>query len=642
MDLRIARRWGRTGSAPSDISAPRGRRTELVGQLSAPLRRFLATESGSAGLMLAAALVALAWANSPWSDAYRQLWSTTAAFSIGDLGLSMDLTHWVNDGVMAVFFFVIGLEVRREFSVGELTDLRRGALPLVAGLAGMVLPALIYLTLNQTGEAARGWGMVIGTDTAFMLGALAVVGPRFSTQLRIFLLTLTVIDDIVAVTVIGVVYSGDLSPGWLVPAAACLVCLAVLDRGEVWHAFPYVITLLVLWLACVQAGVHGSIAGMLGGLLIADRAPARDKVEGAARRFRAFRQSPLPSLGRSASRGLARAIPVNERFQAVLHPWSGYVVVPLFALANAGVDLRGGVLGDALRSPVTWGVVLGLVLGKPLGIAGATFLGRRLGLGELPAGVRPGHVMGGAALSGIGFTVSLLIAHLAFTDEELQDQAQVGVLIALVLATALGWLVFVTGRVFRGEGDADLPRRLAEDVDPEVDHVKGRPDAPLTLVEYADYECPFCGRVTGLKEEMARKLGDDLRYVVRHLPLPDVHPHAELAARAAEAAARQGRFWEMHGLLFEHQDHLELEDLIQYATKLDLDIDRFVTDLEDEATYARVRRDVRSAEASGARGTPTFFVNGVRHVGPYDAETLVRALQATRPAEASAAPEPAG
>src|SRR5690606_17491567 len=370
----------------------------------------------------------------------------------------------------------------------------------------------------------------------------------------------------------------------------------------------------------------GSIAGMLGGLLIADRAPARDKVEGAARRFRAFRQSPLPSLGRSASRGLARAIPVNERFQAVLHPWSGYVVVPLFALANAGVDLRGGVLGDALRSPVTWGVVLGLVLGKPLGIAGATFLGRRLGLGELPAGVRPGHVMGGAALSGIGFTVSLLIAHLAFTDEELQDQAQVGVLIALVLATALGWLVFVTGRVFRGEGDADLPRRLAEDVDPEVDHVKGRPDAPLTLVEYADYECPFCGRVTGLKEEMARKLGDDLRYVVRHLPLPDVHPHAELAARAAEAAARQGRFWEMHGLLFEHQDHLELEDLIQYATKLDLDIDRFVTDLEDEATYARVRRDVRSAEASGARGTPTFFVNGVRHVGPYDAETLVRAL----------------
>src|SRR5690606_12036199 len=258
----------------------------------------------------------------------------------------------------------------------------------------------------------------------------------------------------------------------------------------------------------------GSIAGMLGGLLIADRAPARDKVEGAARRFRAFRQSPLPSLGRSASRGLARAIPVNERFQAVLHPWSGYVVVPLFALANAGVDLRGGVLGDALRSPVTWGVVLGLVLGKPLGIAGATFLGRRLGLGELPAGVRPGHVMGGAALSGIGFTVSLLIAHLAFTDEELQDQAQVGVLIALVLATALGWLVFVTGRVFRGEGDADLPRRLAEDVDPEVDHVKGRPDAPLTIVEYADYECPFCGRVTGPEAAMASQLGDDLAYVV--------------------------------------------------------------------------------------------------------------------------------
>lgn len=630
MNLRIGRLRGRTDATPSDVSSSRGRRSELVGQLSAPLRRFLATESGSAGLMLAGAVVALVWANSPWSDAYRELWSTPLAITLGDVGLSMDLTHWVNDGVMAVFFFVIGLEVRREFSVGELTDLRRGALPLVAGLAGMVLPALVYLALNPSGEAARGWGMVIGTDTAFMLGALAVVGPRFSTQLRIFLLTLTVIDDIVAVTVIGVVYSGDLSPGWLALAATCLVLLAVLDRGEVWHAFPYVLTLLLLWLACVQAGVHGSIAGMLGGLLIADRAPARDKVEGAARRFRAFRQSPMVSLGLSASRGLARAIPVNERFQAVLHPWSGYVVVPVFALANAGVDLRGGVLGEALRSPVTWGVVLGLVLGKPLGIAGATFLGRRLGVGELPAGVRPGHVMGGAALSGIGFTVSLLIAHLAFRDEQLQDQAQVGVLIALVLATLLGWLVFLAGRVFRGEGDADLPRHLAEDVDPRVDHVKGRPDAPLTLVEYADYECPFCARVTGLKPALAQRFGADLRYVVRHLPLPDVHPHAELAARAAEAADRQGRFWEMHEVLFTHQDHLDIEDLIGYATKLDLDVDRFVEDLEDDATHARVRRDVASAEASGARGTPTFFVNGERHIGPYDADTLAAALLTTR------------
>ena len=601
-------------------------RKELAAQLSAPMRQFLATESGSAGVLLVAALVGLAWANSPWSGAYESLWSTEAAVAVGDAVLSMDLHHWVNDGVMAVFFFVIGLEVRRELSVGELTDRRRVRLPLVAGLAGMAVPAALYLALNPSGEAANGWGIVIGTDTAFMLGALAVVGPTFSTQLRIFLLTLTVIDDIVAVTVIGVVYSESISLGWLALALAGLVVLGLLDRVDVRRAAPYVVVVLVLWLATVNSGLHSSIAGMVGGLLISSHDPRRETVEGAAQRFRAFRQSPMPDLGRWAARGVAQSISVNERLQSSLHLWTSYGVVPLFALANTGVDLGGGVLGDALRSPVTWGIVAGLVLGKPIGITAAVLLGRRAGIGRLPQGVETGHVAGGAALSGIGFTVSLLITDLAFEDEALQDQAVVAILLSAVLATVLGWLLFLAGRVMRGEGDADLPRFLDRDVDPRVDHVRGPVEAPLTLVEYGDFECPFCAKATGMARELRERMGDDLRYVFRHLPLTDVHPHAELAARGALAADRQGRFWDMHDLLFAHQDELEAEDLVGYAGHLRLDTEQFVRDLEDDALDARLRADVASAEASGARGTPTFFVNGRRHTGPHDAESLARAL----------------
>ena len=263
----------------------------------------------------------------------------------------MSLRHWVNDGLMVAFFFVVGLEVRHEFALGELTERRRIIVPLVAGLGGMIVPALLYLALNPSGEAARGWGIVIGTDTAFLLGALALVGPAVSTQLRVFLLTLTVIDDIVAVTIIGVVYSDELQLGPLALAVACLVGLRLLDRAGAWRAGPYVLLVVILWGATVQAGLHPSIAGMLAGLLVPAFGPTRDDVESAATQVRAFRQSPGASVGRSAVRRLARAISVNERLQDSLHGVTGYVIVPLFALANAGVDLRGGVLGEALRSP---------------------------------------------------------------------------------------------------------------------------------------------------------------------------------------------------------------------------------------------------------------------------------------------------
>ena len=608
----------------------RAHRQSLLAQLSGPLRDFLRTESGSAGMLLGAAVAALLWANSPWSGSYEALWSTTASISVEGSALSLSLEEWINDGLMVAFFFVIGLEVRREFAVGELTDRTRAVIPALAGLAGTVVPALLYLAVNRGGEAAGAWGIVIGTDTAFLLGALAIVGPEFSTQLRIFLLTLTVIDDLVAVTVIGLVYSDDVRLGPLALTLASLLVLTVCSRMGVWRAAPYVLIMLVAWFSAVESGLHPSIAGMVGGLLVAAHPPGREAVEGAVSRFRAFRQSPLVEVGRSAREGVARAISVNERLQSVLHPWTGYVIVPLFALANVGVDLRHGVLLTSLRSPLTWGVVLGLVVGKTVGIWVTTMGSVRLRLGSLPQGVGSGHVLGGAALSGIGFTVSLLIAGLAFDDETLRDEATVGVLLAAVLATANGRLQFWVAARFRGQDDADLPRVLDRAVAAGVDHIRGPVDAPMTLVEYGDFECPFCAKATGAARELRERFGDDLRYVFRHLPLPDVHPHAELAARAAVAADRQGRFWDMHDLLFRHQDELEFEDLVGYAADLELDVEQFVRTIDDEQTARRIRADVASAEASGARGTPTFFIGDRRHTGPYDAETLATELLVSR------------
>ena len=309
------------------------------------------------------------------------------------------------------------------------------------------------------------------------------------------------------------------------------------------------------------------------------------------------------------------------------HP-TALLVVPIFALANAGVDLRDGLLADSFSSSVTWGVIAGLVLGKLLGIGIATLLAVRLGLGRPPEGVGMGSVFGGAALSGIGFTVSLLIIGLAFgSTTDLGRQATVGVLVSMVLAVALGWLIFKIAAKRWGEETADLPMVLEPPVDPEVDHIRGPEDAKLTLVEYVDFECEYCAHATGSWEDLSAQFGDDLRYVVRHLPH---HPHGPLAARAAEAAARQGAFWRWLDLVFTHQDALERESLIGYAEELGLNVERFIQDMDSEAVADRVNRDLVSAENSGAHATPTFFVEGCRLLGDYDARTLTSALESSR------------
>lgn len=587
------------------------------------------TEAGSAGLLLLATLAALAWVNGPFGSTYAEVWGTDLSVRLGDRELTEDLRDWVNDGLMVFFFFVVGLEIRRELAMGELTDRRRLRIPAIAALTGIAIPAVLYLVVNPSGPAAHGWGVAISTDTAFVLGVLALAGSVVPTQLRIFLLTLAVVDDVAALVIIAAFYSDHIAPGPLAIAALCIVVILALARLRVWRGPAYFVAGAALWVAMLESGVHPAIAGVVIALCIPTYAPRREAVEHAAGLAQRFRQSPLPSLARSAKLSIERAVSPNERLQELLHPWTSYVIVPVFALANAGVVIDARSLGDALTSGVGLGVIAGLVVGKLVGVGAVSLLLARLRVGALPPGTTRADLMAGAALTGIGFTVSLFITDLAFEDHPLLARdAKIGVMVASTAAAVLGWCMFraIAARA-RAHGRRVGPPVLVPPVDPARDHIRGPVDAPMTLVEYSDFQCPFCSRTTGILAELRERLGDDLRYVFRHLPLTDVHEHAELAARAAEAAAAQGRFWEMHDRLFAHQDRLTADDLVEHAAAIGLDVPRFLADLEREDTDLRVREDVASAEASGVTGTPTFFVGGRRHSGVYDAATLEARLR---------------
>ncbi|HUR76087.1 MAG TPA: Na+/H+ antiporter NhaA [Sporichthya sp.] len=604
----------------------------LMAQLAAPLRRYLDTESGSAGLLLAATLAALFWANSPWPESYEHFWHTGLSVALDTHALDLDLRHWVNDGLMVFFFFIVGLEVKRELVMGELTDRRRAMVPLVAAALGMAVPALIYLAVNPSGEAASAWGVVVSTDTAFLLGVLALIGPGCPVQLRLFLLTLAVADDIGALSIIALAYTDHLDVLALAAAVVGLAAMYGLKYLEVWRGPAYFVLAVGVWVAMYESGVHPTLAGVVIAVFTPAYPARREEVEEAERLARAFRQSPNPDYARAARLSIERTVSPNERMTQLYHPWTSFVIVPIFALANAGVHINGGVIGDALTSPVTLGIVLALVVGKLVGIWVGAFAAVRLKLGELAPGLGPLNLAGGAALSGIGFTIALFIVDLALDDRELADQARIGVLTGSVLAALLGWLLFRLADARQG----DMPTRatrLYPSVDPAYDHIRGPIDAPLTLVEYGDFECPFCSAATGAVHDLTDRLGDRLRYVFRHMPL-DVHPHSVLAAEAAEAAGEQGAFWEMHDRLFTHQSQLTLKELIAHAHAIGLDVERFARELVDGKHATRVQKHAASAEASGVQGTPTFFVNGVRHVGPFDAETLAARLLNGAPADA--------
>jgi Na+/H+ antiporter NhaA len=608
--------------------------TAWARHLETPLRRFLATQTGSAAVLLGATIAALVWANlGPAS--YEAVWHTQLSIRTGGTGVSQDLHAWVNSGLMTFFFFVVGLEARREFDLGELRERRRLAMPVLAGLGGMIVPIAIYLAFNAGRPSAHGWGTAMSTDTAFALGILALVGRRAPDRMRTFLLTFAVVDDLAALAIIAVFYSHHISlPALLMGLATFAVVLAVRAAG-VRRGIVYLALGVVAWLAFLRSGVDPVVVGLVMGLLTQAYPAARGDLELATERFRLFREQPTPELARVASITLSSSISPNERLQEKFHPWTSYVIVPLFALANAGVAISGPFLAQAFTSPVTLGILCGYVLGKPLGVAGTTFLVTKLSKGRLRPPVGWASIIGAGTIAGIGFTVSLLIASLAFTGQELAE-AKVGVLAAAVCAAILTSVVFrVTdllpkrARIRALLGTSDVIVDLAVPVDSDRDHIRGPLSAPVTVVEYGDFECPYCGRAEPSVRELLAGFGD-VRYVWRHLPLTDVHPHAQLAAEASEAAAAQDSFWEMHDLLLDHQDALRPADLMRYAEQIGLEAERFAGDLRKHNGRGRVAEDVDSADLSSVSGTPTFFINGQRHYGAYDITALSGAVKAAR------------
>jgi Na+/H+ antiporter NhaA len=616
----------------SRAEAPFSGLTAWSRSVQTPLREFLRTETGGAAVLLAAAVAALVWVN-VHASSYEGLWETRLSIDVGEWGVSLSFREWVNAGLMSFFFFVVGLEARRELDLGELRERRRFVLPLLAAIGGMAVAVAIYLAFNAGRSSAHGWGIAMSTDTAFALGLLALVGPRFPDRLRAFMLTVVVVDDLVALVVIATVYTEEVSLAALFAAFGLFGAVVLLRVLKVRRGPLYLALGSGIWLALLESGVEPVVAGVAMGLLAWAAPPERSALERATERFREFREQPTPELARAAREEVRRAVSPNERLQLLWHPWSSYVIVPLFALANAGIAIDGDALAQGFTSPITLGILVGYVVGKPVGIFGATWTltsvsGRRL---RPPVGWVA--VAGGGTIAGVGFTVALLVATLAFDGTQLEE-AKLGILTAAVSAAALTWLLFRATallprrtRIRALLGTAEPLMDLYIDVDPERDHVRGPMDAPVTMVEYGDFECPYCGLAEPVVRKLLRDFGD-VRYVWRHLPLSDVHPHAQLAAEAAEAAADQGAFWEMHDLLLANQDALEPDDLVRYAEQLGLDIERFNTALLEHEGAMRVAEDVDSADLSGVTGTPTFFINGRRHYGAYDNATLSAAVRA--------------
>ena len=626
--------------------APFRGRTAWARNLAAPVRDFLATESGGAVFLLGATVLAMLWANSPWPSSYESVWTTELSIRLGSGGVALDLRQWVNEGLMTFYFLVVGLEAKRELDIGALRERRRLELPLAAALGGMTVPVMIYLAFNAGGPGAHGWGAAMSTDTAFALGVLALVAPR-ATRLRIRLLTLVVFDDLVALAVIAAVYSERLSLVPLLFAGGLFATLAALRFApSAWRGWAAAALGFGVWVALLESGIDPVIAGLAVGLVTSAYPPARTDLERATELTRSFREQPTPQLARSAQRSVASAISANERLQHRLHPWTSYVIVPLFALANAGIHVDGDLIRDALTSPVTLGIVFGYVVGKPVGIVAATWIVSRLG--GPPRTLSWPVVAGGGAVAGIGFTVALLISSIAFEGRQL-DEAKLGVLGAALLASLVSWAAFrviarlpASLRARQISGTADELLDLSDDVDPARDHIRGPEAATVTLVEYGDYQCSYCGQAEVVIRELLESFGDELRYVWRHLPLNDVHPDAQTAAEAAESAAAQGRFWELHDRLLANQDALALPDLRRHAEEIGLDVDRFSEEVRRREHEERLADDVASADASGVAGTPTFFINGRRHQGSYDTAALTAAVRSaqtrarlTQPAAAS-------
>jgi Na+:H+ antiporter, NhaA family len=421
-----------------------------------PFQEFAGRETSGGILLLACTVVALVWANSPWAHYYTALWHTPFTVGLGSFNLSNELHFWVNDALMAVFFFVVGLEIKRELLAGELASPRQAALPILAALGGVVVPALLYTFLNANGPGARGWGIPMATDIAFAIGVMALLGDRVPLGLKVFLTALAIVDDIAAVLVIAVFYTANLAWGALGVAAFCLLLALAANRLGVRHPLPYVLIGAVLWMTVLQSGIHATIAGVLLAFMIPSRTAINQREflehgRAVLDHFeRAAEREPLSILTDIDQQAAVEALedacekvqPPLHRLEYALHPWVTFLIMPLFALANAGVSLSGD-LGKVVTQPITLGVVLGLVFGKPIGVTLASWLAVRLGLASLPENVSWKHIHGAGWLAGIGFTMSLFMTGLAFTDDAHLTAAKLGILIASLCAGIVGSVILI-------------------------------------------------------------------------------------------------------------------------------------------------------------------------------------------------------
>ncbi len=421
-----------------------------------PFQEFAGQETSGGILLLACTVMALVWANSPWAHLYTALWHTPFTVGLGHWTMSHELHFWVNDALMAVFFFVVGLEIKRELLAGELASPRQAALPILAALGGVLVPALLYTSLNANGAGSRGWGIPMATDIAFAIGVMALLGDRVPLGLKVFLTALAIVDDIVAVLVIAVFYTENLAWGALGIAALCLVVAVAANRLGVRHPLPYAFLGAVLWITVLQSGVHATIAGVLLAFAIPSRTAINQRAFlGHSRAVldhfeRASLTAPFDVLGDIEQQTAIDALedacekvqPPLHRLEQALHPWVTFVIMPLFALANAGVGLSGD-LGSMVRQPVTLGVALGLLLGKPIGVTLASWLAVRLRLASLPENVSWKHIHGAGWLAGIGFTMALFMTGLAFTDDAHLTAAKLGILGASMCAGTIGSAILV-------------------------------------------------------------------------------------------------------------------------------------------------------------------------------------------------------
>jgi Na+/H+ antiporter NhaA len=578
-------------------------------------------------ILIVGTIAALVWANLPASS-YGSFWHLPLGFQLGSFAFELDLRHWVNDAVMAVFFAHVTLEVRRELELGELRDLRRASVPAIAAAAGLVIPALIYVGVTWGTDFVGGWGIVVSTDTAFVLGMLALVGRTMPPQLRIFLVTLAVADDVGALGVIAFAYTEDFTPLPLALAALGLLVIAVMRFAGVWRGALYLLPSLLVWVGFFLSGVHATLAGVAIALLLpifptrfADLRRAQDHV-------RAFQMVPTARYARSAEESLARAVSVNERAYQALTPYISWLILPVFALANAGVRITQDSLVDAFNSRLTWGIIAGLVLGKIVAITASTFAVSRLRRGALAPSIRMPHVLGVSMLAGMGFTISLFVTELAFDDPLDVSRAQIGVIAATVLAAILGSLTFgiLGARERRRSPDRTS---LVRPFDPARDPAIGDgASAIVAVIEYGDYATPYSPTADEMHRETAGRFGSDVVYSFRHLP--PGQPLGRSAALAHEAAGAQGRFWEMRDELIREAPIESERQIVRAAANAGLNLRRFERDWRSGTGSQRLDEDILDAEAMHLERVPVFFIDGRRHEGSIDADSINAAVAAAR------------